>query len=151
MRRKLWQHEGGAAAVEFGLALPVLMLILLGAIDFGRFGHAAVTVANAARTGAAYCDYATCTLASETIAAIKDRVLHEICPATVCPPATPSITVDPNNITVSAQTYDAVNRPHCPCLLVRVEYQFVTLIPWPGIPASFTTGHEALIPIGIQS
>lgn len=143
--RRLLADRRGAAAVELALVLPVLVLILLGAIDFGRFGHSAITVANAARTGAAYCDYAGCNtpLSAETITAVKARVLNEVCSPPTCDIAT--------KVVITVSTLDAVGRPHCPCLVVKVQYPFTTLIPWPGIPASFTTGHEALIPNGIQS
>jgi Flp pilus assembly protein TadG len=40
--------------VEFGLLLPVLVLLLMGAADFSRVFYAAVTTTNAARAGAGY-------------------------------------------------------------------------------------------------
>lgn len=42
----------GAAAVEFALVLPVLMLILLGIIEFGRAWNVKQTLTDAAREGA---------------------------------------------------------------------------------------------------
>lgn len=44
----------GQGLVEFALVLPVLLLVLLFAIDFGRLFNAAVTLNNAARVGANY-------------------------------------------------------------------------------------------------
>jgi hypothetical protein len=44
----------GAAAAELAIALPILMTILLGCIDFGRFGYYYASLANAARAGASY-------------------------------------------------------------------------------------------------
>lgn len=46
------RKDRGAAAVEFGLLVPLLLLILLGIIDFGFMLHAKVTVTQAAREGA---------------------------------------------------------------------------------------------------
>lgn len=46
------RHDRGAAAVEFALVLPVLLLILFGIIDFGRALNAQITLTNAARAGA---------------------------------------------------------------------------------------------------
>lgn len=43
------KREGGAAAVEMALVLPVLILILLGIMEFGRAYNAQVTLTNAAR------------------------------------------------------------------------------------------------------
>lgn len=46
------RSERGAAAVEFGLVLPILLVLLLGIIDFGRAYHAQITLTHAAREGA---------------------------------------------------------------------------------------------------
>jgi len=44
--------DRGAAAVEFALVLPVLLVILFGIIDFGRLLNAQITTNQAAREGA---------------------------------------------------------------------------------------------------
>jgi Flp pilus assembly protein TadG len=44
--------DRGATAVEFALLLPLLLLILLGIVDFGRMLNAQVTLTQAAREGA---------------------------------------------------------------------------------------------------
>ncbi|KHL05049.1 TadE/TadG family type IV pilus assembly protein [Sinomonas humi] len=47
------QHrERGAAAVEFALLLPALLLLVLGILDFGRIFSAQQTLTYAARAGA---------------------------------------------------------------------------------------------------
>ncbi|MFJ6279823.1 TadE/TadG family type IV pilus assembly protein [Arthrobacter subterraneus] len=43
--------ERGAVAVEMALLLPVLILLLLGIMEFGRVYNAQVTLTNAAREG----------------------------------------------------------------------------------------------------
>ena len=47
------QHnsERGAAAVEFALLLPLLLMLVLGTIEFGRAYNAQITLTNAARDG----------------------------------------------------------------------------------------------------
>jgi hypothetical protein len=44
----------GAAAVELALITPLLVTVMLGCIDFGRFPSTAIAVRNAARVGAEY-------------------------------------------------------------------------------------------------
>jgi Flp pilus assembly protein TadG len=45
-------RDRGAAAVEFALLLPVLLLLIFGIIDFGRALNAQITLTQAAREGA---------------------------------------------------------------------------------------------------
>ena len=52
--RRLICSNGGGAALEFAVALPVLILILIGAADFGRVYYMSLAVSNAARAGAEY-------------------------------------------------------------------------------------------------
>ena len=55
MRRPLCARrkdgERGAAAVEFALVLPILLLLVFGIIDFGRALNAQLTLTQAAREG----------------------------------------------------------------------------------------------------
>ena len=48
------RREAGAAAVELAVALPLLAIMLVGAIDFSRGFRTAMIVMNAARAGALY-------------------------------------------------------------------------------------------------
>lgn len=50
--RRDYKHARGAAAVEFALVLPVLMLLCLGAIEWGFHFFQREIVVNAAREGA---------------------------------------------------------------------------------------------------
>ncbi len=49
---KLTKSEKGAAAVEFALILPLLVLLVFGIIEFGRVYNIYLTVTHAAREGA---------------------------------------------------------------------------------------------------
>ncbi|MDQ0868555.1 Flp pilus assembly protein TadG [Arthrobacter sp. V1I9] len=46
--------ERGAAAVEFAILLPLLLMLVLGTIEFGRAYNAQITLTNAARDGVRY-------------------------------------------------------------------------------------------------
>lgn len=55
MRRKVRRavsQDRGAAAVEFALVMPVLLLLVFGIVDFGRALNAQIMVTQAAREGA---------------------------------------------------------------------------------------------------
>ncbi|WP_241992785.1 TadE/TadG family type IV pilus assembly protein [Cryobacterium frigoriphilum] len=46
--------ERGAAAVEFALVLPVIILLVFGGFEFGRVYNVQISLSNAAREGARY-------------------------------------------------------------------------------------------------
>jgi Flp pilus assembly protein TadG len=48
------RSKKGAAAVEFALILPILLLLVMGILEFGRVLHTYLVVVNAAREGARY-------------------------------------------------------------------------------------------------
>lgn len=54
-RRERWSNRcDGAAAVEFAIILPLLVLLLGGIIDFGFAFHAQIGLTHAAREGVRY-------------------------------------------------------------------------------------------------
>ena len=61
------RRRRGVTAVEFALILPLLMTIVLGCVDYGRFAYDYIAVTNAARAGASYAimnNYSPSTLAT---------------------------------------------------------------------------------------
>lgn len=52
--RRLWRCESGASLVEFALVLPVLVVLLIGLVEVGRYTYFSILAANAARAGAQY-------------------------------------------------------------------------------------------------
>jgi Flp pilus assembly protein TadG len=48
----LGKARKGGAAVELAVAFPLLLLLLIGVVDYGRVFYTSVTVSNAARAGA---------------------------------------------------------------------------------------------------
>ncbi len=48
------RSSSGGAAIELAVIFPVLLLLFIGAVDYGRLYYTSITVANAARAGAEY-------------------------------------------------------------------------------------------------
>lgn len=62
------RRERGQAVVEFALILPLMILLVLIAIDFGRLFYTYVGMTNAAREGAAYgSQHASCLVPSDGV------------------------------------------------------------------------------------
>jgi Flp pilus assembly protein TadG len=106
--------------VELALVLPVVLLLVLGIVDFGRVFNAYIVITNASREGAMYgsiCppggrDSSTCPWGGvDAENAIKAEVIHEA--------AGSGITIDPARIVVTSTG----TTPGTP-VTVRVEYPF---------------------------
>jgi len=54
MKLRFLRSDRGTSLVEFAIVLPVLMFLLVGLSEFGRFGYYAILAANAARAGVQY-------------------------------------------------------------------------------------------------
>lgn len=106
--------DHGAAAVEFALLLPVLLLVVFGIIDFGRALNAQITLTQAAREGARLAALNSANVVSRTQAA-----------ATGLSPVTVTVTSCPAG---ASQTTDAV---------VQVGYSFSFITPIGAIAALF--------------
>lgn len=52
MKHRMGGDDRGAAAVEFALILPIVLLVIFAIIDFGRMLNAQITLTEAAREGA---------------------------------------------------------------------------------------------------
>ena len=129
-RRRLNTHkrgERGQALVELAMIAPVLIILMLGAIDFGRVYFAYVSVTNGARTGADYavanCDQ-TCDAGD--LVGIRDAVVAE---------TTELLDTSPTNPDVSVNTASWLGPDHRH-VDVTVSYTFTTIFPWPGLPNS---------------
>ena len=122
---KRFRTSRGQSLVELALITPVLLLLLLGATDFGRVYFAHVSVTNAARNGA---DYAARGNQSAVDAdGIREAALwdtNELLGTSETNPAVTSVTGTDSQGTEYSE--------------VTVSYQFSTLIPWPGLPSSVT-------------
>ena len=126
--------RSGAAAAEFAIILPVLVTIVLGCVDFGRFAYNYSAVTNAARVGAAYGimnAYLTAQYAkwqSNIQNAARDEMEQQT-------------GYDRSMLTVIASSIiettggqpNGLRRVH-----VDASYPFQTLVAWPGIPNNVT-------------
>jgi Flp pilus assembly protein TadG len=115
----------GLAAVEFAVILPLLMTIVLGCVDFGRFAYSYIALTNAARAGAAYAIMNPYLLADQApwMARIQQTAQDEMYQQTGYVAA---------SLTIQTTAFTDANG------LQRVQitagYPFQMIVPWPGIP-----------------
>jgi Flp pilus assembly protein TadG len=53
LMRAIWRSEKGQSLVELALLTPILLLLVVGIVEMGRYATLSIEVANAARAGAA--------------------------------------------------------------------------------------------------
>ncbi len=123
----------GAAAVEFGLVLPLLILIAIGAVDLGRFATNYIAVSNAASVGASFGAMHPKTAASsanwETY--LKQHVLAEMETN-----LTQDSSVSQSDVSVAPAVVNEANGYRR--VDVTVSMPFRPIIQWPGVPEDWT-------------
>ncbi len=115
----------GAAATEFAVALPILMLLALACADFGRVMHHYQIVSNAARTGAEA--GAMHKVTSFTRAAweadVRAAVLEELANL-------PNF----NEASLDYQLTTTVDANDLTTIKVQITYPFESAVAWPALP-----------------
>jgi Flp pilus assembly protein TadG len=118
----------GVAATELGLILPLLTILALGCVDFGRFAYTYIAVTNAARAGASYgCmnSYTPTTLGLWQ-AGILQAAVDEM---------TGQVGFMPAGLAVTVAMIGEENGLWR--VQVTASYPFATLVTWPGMPSTF--------------
>jgi Flp pilus assembly protein TadG len=91
------QRDRGAAAVEFALVLPLLLLIIFGIVDFGRMLNAKILISEAAREGARAAAIAGAGAATPRIEMVVQGLPVSVsisgCPSTPDPTANATVTI----------------------------------------------------------
>jgi Flp pilus assembly protein TadG len=124
----------GASAVEFAVVLPVLVTIVLGCVDFGRFAYNYIAVNNAARAGAAYAmmNNYTSTTQSTWQSGVTTAAQQEM---------TNQMGYSSSNMTVPAPVV-TLESSGLRRVQVTASYPFQTIVTWNfagyGIPHSLT-------------
>ena len=115
------RNERGAAAVEFALVLPILIVVLFGIVEFGRAYNAQITLTHAAREGA------RALAVGHTVAEAKTRVDDAATPLSLDPAdVTPVGTVTPSGS--DAYSCNVGNE-----VGVEVTYPFEFIVPLFGV------------------
>lgn len=129
----------GAAAIEFAVILPVLILIVLGCVDFGRFAYSYIAVSNAARAGAGYgCVHPFTDGTKPTWEAnIRQAAADEM---------QLIADFDPNQVQITSSPQSVGDW----WVTVDVAYSFHMIVNWPALPNEMTLRRTVTMP-GIRS
>lgn len=138
----LLRGEQGSSLMELALVLPLFLLLLFGAVDFGRAFYLAIEIAGAARAGATYGTLnptdttGMATAAEDDGTDVPDLSVTPPTYACECPNGTNSGAICPG---------DSLCSTGSPVYVVKVTVsgKYVPLIPWPGIPSSLQLSSSA--------
>jgi len=130
-RRRMRCQRRGVAALEFAIILPLLITIVLGCVDFGRFAYTYIAVTNAARVGAGFGSVHsfTPTTNANWVAAIQQATRDELCGSSAGNP--PLFDASKVTIATPVVTTDSGGQKR---VRLTVSYPFEMLIQTPFLP-----------------
>ena len=125
--------DEGQSLIELALVLPLLLLLVVGAVDMGRAYDAAVQVSSSAVAGAIYGTQ----MPTDVVGMVGAAKLDAAALPTLVPVATWGCECSDG----SSVTPLCVVAPSCAVNAVRYVQvttvaTYVPLLPWPGIPAA---------------
>src|SRR5579859_4273443 len=140
--RALGFREEGGALIETALTAPMLLVLMMGSVEFARVAYAAIEVSNAARAGVTYGGQSGLT-ASDT-AGIQWAATHDGVNIPGMTVATPILTYTCSD--GSALTNIAPAPPACSgsgvhlqeTVTVQTQVSMNPLIHVPGLPTTYT-------------
>jgi Flp pilus assembly protein TadG len=143
----------GAVLVEFALAAPILVILVLGIADFGLLAASNAALEGATRVGAEYArNNSNChDISSSTcIAGIEAAMQSTVSPTLSYPTSSPTFPAscecdDGTSITCGTTCVGAGKTPNRVLITVTASQTYTPILPWPGIPTSLTASTEMRI------
>jgi Flp pilus assembly protein TadG len=144
--RRLHRDRRGSALVELAIALPVMLLVFFGTVDFARVMYLGIELTNAARAGAQYGAHnlttiadtpgieATAAAASPNIGTFTTSVSGPDC---FCASNSATFTSTACTATCSAGLHQVVT------VTVTTSKTFTRLTMFPGIPSTISLTRNA--------
>jgi Flp pilus assembly protein TadG len=133
MRRPARIQRAGTSAVELAVALPLLLLIVLGCVDFGRVMYYSIALENAVGSAT---DYAathrfTDFTRSAWEARVRERVSDEM-------QGVPHFVSGSLHVTITSED----GPDESVRVTVTATYPFRSAVDWPGLPHNVTLRHR---------
>ncbi len=135
----------GQSVAEIALVTPLLLLLLIGTIEIGRFAYYAIEAANAARAGVQY--------GAQSLADSKDLAGITLAARNDAPEISSLSVASQDRCACSNSPADYVGCPARACapghaivfLEVDTTAQIQPLFHYPGLPSTFNTSGQAIM------
>jgi len=144
--------QAGQALVEVALVAPILVLLLIGAVEFGRLEYASIEVNNAARAGAQYGSQTPVT--AMDFSGMQQAAINDAPDVLSLTATTTNYCSCPVSNSCSSATQAACTPGMCSgtqiCEYVQVNTQAVVdpLFHYPGLPTTFTLQGQSTMRVG---
>lgn len=137
----------GQSLVELALVLPLLLLMLLGAVEFGQLGLTAITVSNAAHAGTIWAQQHPSDFAGMQTAAVNDGSAISSW-ATITATATGVCTCS-NGTVITCSTTSSCASPAYVENYNQIQTQATVepILTIPGLPRSYTLNGYAIMKV----
>jgi Flp pilus assembly protein TadG len=144
----LFRNRRGATIVEFAVILPMLMTAVAGLCDFGLAAYASIQVQQAVQLGAQYAlekgwdQNGIATAVVQSGSALGGSIVATPAPTKTCGcPSSSGVTAaDCTSGTCGVDTvYTYVT--------VSAQLTYNTILPWPGVPNSYTFSAQSMVRI----
>jgi len=147
--------QSGQSLVEFAIMLPLLLLLLLGVIEIGRYAYFSILVGNAARAGVAYGSQTHITADDSNgyiTAAADNDFKNNGQPVSNLTVSVAGVCGCDNSGTITATDCTSGICPAGQNKVVSLQVtcvgNFTSLFNYPGIPQTFTVTRSAIMRIG---
>ena len=150
-KRSRARRDSGQAILELVLVLPILLMLTLGVIEFGRAAYYDIAVADAARAGAQFASQSMANasdLTSVTRAALSNSQLDMGAPV--------NVTLQPLSCQCPGGGVASGTCPASGCaypivyVTVSTDYTLNPLFTYPGISSTFTLNGSSTLPVQRQ-
>ena len=138
----------GAVLVEFALAAPILVTLVLGIADFGMLAANTAALEGVTRVGAEYArNVCKGDMSAGCISGIKSAMTSTgnfNPPITFSSDPSASCECDDGNPITCGTTCSAAGKPPPNRVLITVtaSQSYTPILPWPGLPSSVTASTE---------
>lgn len=135
--------EGGQNLLEFALFVPVILLLLVGAIEIGRLAYLSILVNNAAHAGVQYGAQSLATASDNT--GMQNAALNDGQNIAGLTAAASYFCTCADGSSSACQPTDCAGSHRLVYVQVNTTGQFQSLFAFPGLPASYTVSGQAVM------
>jgi len=141
--RKILCSEAGQSILEFAILTPVVLLLLVGAIEIGRLAYLSILVNNAAHAGVQYGAQSLATASDNT--GMQNAALNDGQNIAGLTTTASHYCTCADGSSSSCQATDCSGSHRLVYVQVNTTGQFQSLFAYPGLPASYTVSGQAVM------